>query len=221
MQVLIAEDDAVSRRLLELFLVRWGYQVVVARDGIEALQILSGENSPPVAILDWMMPGMDGIELCRRVRENPKMLSIHIILLTAKNGKADIVEGLEAGADDYISKPFDRDELRARIEVGVRMVELQRKLAERVTELTHALEQVKQLQGLLPICSYCKKIRDDNNYWQKVESYISRHSEAQFSHGICPDCYENLVKPQLDELTPSTQSDGEPSEKKLSEPEKC
>jgi phosphoserine phosphatase RsbU/P len=197
MEILIAEDDAVSRRLLELFLVRWGYDVLTAKDGLGAFKILSGENSPAVAILDWMMPGMDGIELCRKVRENQKMLSTHIILLTARNGKADIVKGLEAGADDYISKPFDRDELHARIQVGVRMVELRRKLAERVEELTHALDQVKQLQGLLPICSYCKKIRDDNNYWQKVESYISQHSEAQFSHGICPDCFNSIVKPEL------------------------
>jgi DNA-binding response OmpR family regulator len=202
MEILIAEDDAVSRRLLELCLIRWGYEVVIAKDGIEALQILSREDRPALAILDWMMPGMDGLELCRKVRENQEMQPVHIILLTARNGKADVLLGFEAGADDYISKPFDREELRARVQVGVRLVELQRKLAERVKELTHALEQVKQLQGLLPICSYCKKIRDDNNYWQKVESYIGQHSEAQFSHGICPDCFETVVKPELQKLVP-------------------
>jgi len=197
MKILIAEDDAVSRRLLELFLTRWGYDVIEVKDGLKALEILNRENPPAVAILDWMMPGMDGIEVCRRVRESQKMSPTHIILLTARNGKADIVQGLAAGADDYVSKPFDRDELHARIQVGLRMVELRRKLAERVDELTLALDQVKQLQGLLPICSYCKNVRDDNNYWQKVESYISQHSEAQFSHGICPDCYEKIVKPEL------------------------
>jgi DNA-binding response OmpR family regulator len=197
MKILIAEDDAVSRRLLELFLTRWGYDVIEVKDGLKALEILNRENPPAVAILDWMMPGMDGIEVCRRVRESQKMSPTHIILLTARNGKADIVQGLAAGADDYVSKPFDRDELHARIQVGIRMVELRRKLAERVDELTLALDQVKQLQGLLPICSYCKNVRDDNNYWQKVESYISQHSEAQFSHGICPDCYEKIVKPEL------------------------
>jgi phosphoserine phosphatase RsbU/P len=205
MEILIAEDDAVSRRLLELFLTRWGYDVIEAKDGLEALEILNRENRPAVAILDWMMPGMDGIELCRRVRENQKMSPTHIILLTARNGKADIVQGLAAGADDYVSKPFDRDELHARIQVGIRMVELRRKLAKRVDELTLANEQVKQLQGLLPICSYCKKIRDDQDHWQKVESYISKHSEAQFSHGICPDCFEKIVKPELMGLpTPET-----------------
>jgi DNA-binding response OmpR family regulator len=197
MEILIAEDDAVSRRLLELGLLRWGYEVIVAKDGIEALNVLSRENRPPLAILDWMMPGIDGIELCRKIRAKQDLIPTHIILLTARNGKADIVYGLEAGADDYIAKPFDRDELRARIQVGMRLVELQRKLAERVDDLTHALQQVKQLQGLLPICSYCKKIRGDNNYWQQVESYISTHSEAQFSHGICPECFETIVKPEM------------------------
>lgn len=200
MEILIAEDDAVSRRLLEICLLRWGYEVVTAKDGIEALEILSRENRPPLAILDWMMPGLDGVEVCRRVHQSHALLPSHIILLTARNGKADIVHGLDAGADDYISKPFDREELRARVQVGVRLVELQWKLAERVDDLTHALQQVKHLQGLLPICSYCKKIRGDNNYWQQVESYISQHSEAQFSHGICPDCFETVVRPELNRL---------------------
>ncbi|HLY59381.1 MAG TPA: response regulator [Terriglobia bacterium] len=202
MEVLIAEDDAVSRRLLEVSLVRWGYQVIEAKDGIEALQVLSRENCPPIAILDWMMPGMDGIELCRRVRADQKLFSVHIILLTAKNGRGDIVEGLGAGADDYISKPFDREELRARVQVGIRLVELQRKLAERVEELSRANQLVKQLHGLLPICSYCKQIRDGKDHWQRVETYISKHSEAEFTHSICPDCYENIVKPELMQLSP-------------------
>lgn len=197
MKILIAEDDAVSRRLLELFLIRWGYEVVTAQDGEEAFKILKEEGRPSVAILDWMMPGVDGLELCRRLRKNEATSGTHIILLTARNGKVDMVQGLEAGADDYISKPFDREEMRARVQVGVRLVELRQKLADRVHELTHALEQVKQLQGLLPICSYCSKIRNDNNYWQRVETYFSEHSEAKFSHGICPDCFENIVKPEL------------------------
>jgi sigma-B regulation protein RsbU (phosphoserine phosphatase) len=107
---------------------------------------------------------------------------------------------LEAGADDYLTKPFDPQELRARIKVGERILGLQTSLAERVTELEDALSRVKQLQGLLPICSYCKKIRDDQNYWEQVESYISKHTEAQFSHGICPDCYAQFVTPDIERL---------------------
>ena len=202
MEILLAEDDAVSRRILHSYLERWGYDVLVAEDGAKAYQALDREDRPALAILDWMMPGMDGLEVCRRVRQSRFTRPIHLILLTARNGKADIVEGLEAGADDYISKPFDREELRVRVRVGVRIVELQRRLAERVDELGEALSNINQLQGMLPICSYCKKIRDDQNYWQQVESYISKHSVAQFSHGVCPDCYQSIVEPELRRLDP-------------------
>jgi DNA-binding response OmpR family regulator len=200
MKVLIAEDDTVSRRLLEATLIRWGYEVVVASDGVEAWEALQSDGAPSLAILDWMMPGLDGLEVCRRIRKMPSSTPPYLILLTAKGGREDLVTGLEAGANDYVTKPFNREELRARVQVGVRMVELQQHLADRVRALEEALARVKQLQGLLPICSYCKKIRDDQNYWQQVESYIAEHSQAQFSHSICPDCYEKLVKPELDQL---------------------
>ncbi len=200
MKALIAEDEAVSRRMLEVTLRKWGYDVVVASDGAEAWRLLQGEDAPELAILDWMMPGMDGLELCREIRRRLQTLPTYIILLTARQSKDDIVQGLEGGADDYIAKPFDQEELRARVQGGVRVVELQRSLAARVGELEEALARVKHLQGLLPMCSYCKKIRDDQNYWQQVESYISGHSEAQFSHGICPNCYDKFVKPQLKKL---------------------
>jgi CheY-like chemotaxis protein len=198
MKILIAEDDRVSRRMLETTLQKWGHEVVVTSDGVEAWDILRQPNAPPLAILDWMMPGFDGIDVCRRSRQIELPVPIYIIMLTAKGRKEDIVTGLDAGADDYLTKPFDREELRARLQVGVRFTELQNKLAVHVNELESALAQVNRLQGILPICSYCKMIRDDRNYWQQVESYITEHSEAKFSHGICPDCYETTVKPELD-----------------------
>jgi sigma-B regulation protein RsbU (phosphoserine phosphatase) len=199
-KVLIAEDDIVSCRLLETTLTKWGYEVVVTCDGLQALAAIQGTDAPPLAILDWMMPGLDGIEVCRRARSMHSPTPPYLILLTAKGRREDVITGLEAGANDYVTKPFNREELRARIRVGMRLVELQHSLADRVHALEEALASVKQLQGLLPICSYCKKIRDDQNYWQQVENYISQHSEAQFSHSICPDCYEHLVKPELDQL---------------------
>lgn len=199
MKILIAEDDMVSRRVLEATLQKWGHEVVVTCDGVEAWAALQLEGAPSLAILDWMMPGMDGVELCRQARQRGGSLaSLYIILLTAKGSKEDIVSGLDAGADDYLTKPFNRDELRARVRVGTRVLELQSALTNRLQELEDALSQVNQLQGILPICSYCKSVRDDKNYWQQVESYISDHSEAQFSHSICPDCYETTVKPQLE-----------------------
>jgi sigma-B regulation protein RsbU (phosphoserine phosphatase) len=200
MKILIAEDDPVSRHLLEATLSKFGYSVVLAADGTQAWAVLQRQDSPSLAILDWMMPGIDGVEICRRVRNLPTATPPYLILLTAKNDKTDVVVGLEAGANDYLTKPFDRSELRARIQVGTQVLELQKALAGRVRELEGALSQVKQLQGLLPICSYCKKIRDEQNYWQRVETYLSEHTEMVFSHGICPDCYRTVIQPQLDEI---------------------
>jgi response regulator RpfG family c-di-GMP phosphodiesterase len=138
------------------------------------------------------MPEMDGVEVCREARQSVAHNSAYIILLTSRGSKEDIVIGLEAGADDYVTKPFDHAELRARVQVGSRVVQLQTALADRVRELEEAMSSVKTLQGLLPICCYCKKIRDDGNYWHRVESYIAGHANVRFSHGICPECNEKL-----------------------------
>jgi DNA-binding response OmpR family regulator len=200
MNVLIADDEPVSRRLLQVTLVKWGYDVVVANDGHAAWQTLQGDDPPLLAILDWIMPGLDGLELCRRVRQTPALRAIYLILLTSKDSRADIVEGLQAGANDYLTKPFDAAELQARLQVGERVVKLQIELAQRVAELEAALDQVKQLEGYLPICAYCKKIRDDENYWQQIEGYIEAHSEALFTHSVCPDCYRQYVEPELEIL---------------------
>jgi len=198
MRILIAEDDAVSRRVLEATLVKWGFEVTTTTNGTEAWQVLVAEGAPKLAILDWMMPEIDGLEICRRIRQRPGAGPLHIILLTARGRKEDVIAGLQAGADDYVTKPFDHEELRARVQVGVRLVELQSMLADRVVELEEAIARVRQLRGLLPICSYCKKVRDDKNYWQQVEQYVSTHADVKFSHGICPDCYREVVEPQLD-----------------------
>jgi sigma-B regulation protein RsbU (phosphoserine phosphatase) len=200
LRILVAEDDLVSRHALEGRLRKWGYEVAGFADGTSAWEALQAEDAPRLVILDWLMPGLDGIEICGKMRAEPHVRPAYIILLTARTGRENVIQGLDAGADDYVTKPFDFDELRARVQVGVRVVELQNALSERVRELEEALSRVKQLQGLLPICSYCKKIRDDRNYWQQVEGYISEHSEAQFSHGICPECFEKYVKPELESL---------------------
>jgi DNA-binding response OmpR family regulator len=140
MNILIAEDDAISRRLLEINLNRWGHSVVVCHDGAEAWEVLQAKNAPLLVILDWMMPNLDGLSLCRRLRELPHGQLIYIIILTAKTEKSDIVEGLSAGANDYVAKPFDPEELQARIRVGQRVIELQNRLieAERNRVLTQA-----------------------------------------------------------------------------------
>ncbi len=214
MKALIAEDDAVSRRVLEATLLKWGFEVVTTSGGAEAWAVISAEGAPKLAILDWMMPEIDGLEICRRARQRPNAQPLHIILLTARGRKEDVVAGLQAGADDYVTKPFDHEELRARVQVGVRIVELQATLADRVAELEDALARVRQLRGLLPICSYCKKIRDDQNYWQQVEQYVGAHSDVQFSHGICPDCYRKVVEPQLDQVLRDRGAGRDPDKKR-------
>lgn len=197
MKILIAEDDPISRVVLERTLTNWGHEVVVVCDGQSAWDILQRGDAPKLAILDWMMPLIDGLEVCRRVRALARSEPTYIIFLTAKHQKDDIASGLDSGANDYVTKPFDRRELRARLDVGERMTKLQRDLAERVHSLEAALEQIRQLQMLLPICSYCKNVRDDQNYWQKLDTYFAKHSDVQFSHGICPDCYRDVVVPEM------------------------
>lgn len=128
MKILIAEDELLSRRVLEASLAKWGYEVVVARDGTEAWTLFEQEDEPRLAVLDWMMPGLDGVEVCRRIRHREARPYVYIVLLTARSQKQDLLRALEAGADDYLTKPFDAEELRARLHVGRRIIELQDEL---------------------------------------------------------------------------------------------
>lgn len=194
MRVLIADDDAALRYGLQVQLERWGYEPVACDDGTAARAVLSGGAPPPLAILDWSMPGADGVTLCGEIRRSSALSTMYVILLTAHDAPDRIVEGLTGGADEYVVKPFDWDVLRARLKTGARIASLQQSLSQRVRELQDALAVVKQLSGLLPICSYCKKIRRDDNYWQQLETYLSEHSEAEFSHGVCPECFEVAKK---------------------------
>lgn len=200
MRLLLAEDDNVARTGMEALLSHWGYEVTSVSDGQAAYQLLRREDAPQIALLDWMMPHVDGVDVCRRVREQGSPQPLYLILVTGRGGEEDLITGLDAGADEYLTKPVSPQELRARLQAADRIIELQESLNGRVRELELTLARVKQLHGLLPICMYCKKIRDDRNYWQQVEAYVSAHSEAQFSHGICPDCYTRVIEPQLDEL---------------------
>lgn len=185
MRVLIADDDPVSSRVLAATLTRLGHEVEMAGDGHEAWE---RHLAVPASVLitDWMMPRVDGLELTRRIRALAHGRYTWIILLTAMRGRTSYLDGMEAGADDFVSKPINEHELHARLRV-----------AERVLGLHRA---VLQLEGLLPICSYCKRIRDEAERWAQVDDYVSRHTDAQFTHGICPDCYEHHLRPQLDQL---------------------
>jgi sigma-B regulation protein RsbU (phosphoserine phosphatase) len=201
MKILVAEDDAVTRRILEATLKGLGWDVVTASDGSAAWKLfetLKGDDAPELAVIDWMMPGLEGIEICRRLRATPGFELLYVILLTSRGDKEDLAAGLAAGANDYITKPFDPVELEARVSVGERMVKLQTSLAARVKELEEALAHVSRLQGLLPICSYCKKVRNETNYWEQVDSYLASHAGVKITHGICPQCLDTMMR-ELDQ----------------------
>jgi DNA-binding response OmpR family regulator len=210
--ILIAEDHPTTRGILEKILINIGYETVSVGNGREALELFK-ERFFPIIMADWMMPEMDGIELCRAIRENTTSGYVYVILLSAKDSKDDVITGLEAGADDFLTKPFSRAELIARLNSGKRIVELERSLrkanelsrqeieqrrrAEQAQEqliqkLRALLGKVKTLSGLLPICAYCKNIRNDKGYWSQIETYIEDHSEADFSHSVCPKCAKEL-----------------------------
>jgi phosphoserine phosphatase RsbU/P len=193
-RVLIADDDVVLRCSLRAHLERWSFQVTECADGHAAWAALNTDEPPMLALLDWNMPGVDGPTLCRDLRKAPALEAMYVILITGNQDQKDVVLGLESGADDYIKKPFDWNELRARLRIGSRIVSLQHALAARVVDLQQALSDVKRLGGLLPICAYCKRIRDDGDYWKQIETYLSEYSEARFSHGICPQCLEQHLQ---------------------------
>lgn len=191
-RILIAEDHYVSRHLLERNLANWGFEVSSAEDGEAALRILESDEPPAIAIIDWMMPKLDGLEVCRRVRAMKERPYLYLLLLTAKSQKEEVAAGLEAGADDYVIKPFDPDELRARLKVGQRVVHLERTLARKVNDLEQALADVRKLKKLIPICMYCKSVRDDQDYWHQIEEYIHTETGTDFTHGICPKCMARM-----------------------------
>ena len=137
-----------------------------------------------VVITDWMMPRADGLELTRRIRARVGQRYTWVVMLTALRGRQRMLDGLEAGADDFLSKPVDKRHLEVRLRMAERVLGLQ--------------SEVRRLEGLLPICTYCKRIRDSEERWCPVEEYVSRRSEAQFSHGVCPECYEHWLRPQLE-----------------------
>ncbi len=198
MKILIAEDDFTSRNVLSGVLKKLGHEMVEVCTGTAAWEAMRQPDAPRLAVIDWMMPGMDGPEVIRRIRSLATDQPPYLIMLTSKSEKADIIVGLEAGASDYLAKPFDSGELRARVEVGRRLIEMQAALAGKIEELRRAFDQIKTLRGIVPICAGCKKIRDDKGYWDMVEVYVSNHTEAQFSHCICPDCMKRLYPEFMD-----------------------
>jgi phosphoserine phosphatase RsbU/P len=183
MNVLLVEDDAVACSMLKALLEAEGHQVVTAVDGAAALGLWRVSHQR-VIVADWLMPEMDGLELCRAIRAERVRPYVYYILQTQRTGKGHFLEAMEAGVDDFITKPIDPEEFAARLRVAERILGLR--------------EELYTLEGLLSICSYCKKIRDEDGRWTPIEMHLESRSDAEFSHGICPDCYDKYMKPLVE-----------------------
>ena len=204
-KILVVDDIKKNIQVLGSILGKQGYAVSYATTGAKALEMTAAEEFDLI-LLDVMMPGMDGFEVCRRLKENQKTSKTPILFLTAKSELQDIVHGLRQGAMDYLTKPFNPEELIARVRTHMALREAQKTVELRNAELAEknnrlealleenrrALSEIKILRGILPICAHCKKVRDDEGYWTQLESYIRDHSEAEFTHGMCEDCANEL-----------------------------
>lgn len=193
MKVLAIEDQPVAAMQLAAALRSLGHEPECVRDGMAAWKELT-RHRYRVVVSDWRMPGVDGLDLCRMIRNSGGDYVYFILISAAGVSRETRQEALQAGVDDFLAKPIDPDELGMRLHV-----------AERILGFT---AQVKQLESFLPICGYCKKIRDDQNYWSQVEDYLNKRDGTRFSHGICPDCYTRVVVPQLDALLDEEETAG-------------
>jgi PleD family two-component response regulator len=191
--ILIVDDQPVSLKLLLTFLERRGFTMLVASSGEEAL-VLIEETRPDIILLDIMMPRLDGYETCRLLKANGATADIPVIFVTALTNLEDKIRGFEVGGVDYVTKPFQHDEVLARISTHLSLSRLRKELEGKNRQLQAALDEIRQLAGILPICAKCKKIRDDDGYWQQVEKFIQTHTGAEFSHGYCPDCYADELR---------------------------
>lgn len=185
--VLIVDDTPANLQVLGQILKGKGYEVIAALNGKDAITALRKRADIDLVLLDVMMPEMDGFETCRRIKERTESKNIPVIFLTARTETADIVEGFAAGGVDYVTKPFNSEELLARVRTHV--------------ELKKAREELMTLRGIIPICSSCHSIRDDSGYWERVDVYMAKHGDLSFSHGICPSCMQKLY-PEFAEDTP-------------------
>ena len=203
-RILVVDDMPEIARSSSHLLSKAGYTTATAANGVEALQVIRTFH-PDLVLSDREMPEMDGMELCRRIKSDPSLENIFFIVLSAVfTHSEELSDGLDMGADSYIARPIANRELLARVDAYVRILRLNRQLREKNAELEAALAKVKLLSGMLPICSGCKQIRDDKGYWSQVESYVQKHSEATFTHGLCPECSKKYFPGLDDEIEASS-----------------
>lgn len=200
MKLLIAEDDVLFRRLLKQTLAP-EYAIVMAQDGHEAWAALQRADAPRLAILDWVMPGLSGPDVCRKIRQCSALRSMYVIILTARNSAADVVSGLRAGADDYVTKPFYPEILQARVKVGERVITWQRELAAQVARLEDAVTWERHLRELLLFCPRCRELRVDQEYLHQFETCLTH--PPQPGGYASPGCCHKLLNPQFQLTTGS------------------
>jgi len=201
-KILVVDDDANVARGTAHLLNQVGYTTFMAQNGVEALKAVQTVH-PNLVLTDREMPEMNGVEMCRQIKGDPALSDMLVVLISGTYTQTEEqAAGLEAGADGYIARPIANRELVARVASFVRILRLNRAPREKNAELEAALAKVKLLSGLLPICAGCKKIRDDKGYWGQVESYVQQHSEATFTHSLCPDCTKTYF-PDMDEDGPT------------------
>lgn len=189
MKILIAEDEFTTRMMVQVCLENWGYRVESVTNGNDAWAALQKPDAPHIAILDWEMPELDGVEVCRRVKELDAINPPYILLLTSRDSKTDIVKGFDAGADDYMTKPFNDNELRARVRVAERLVRTQSSLSESVAELKEALNQVEMLENGVEACHECQKIFSPyDGEWQGLGDILENGVDPRFIANTCPGC---------------------------------
>jgi len=189
--ILIVDDTPENLKVLRSILMQQSYRVRVAINGQMAINSVA-ESLPDLILLDIRMPGIDGFEVCRRLKADALFQQIPVIFLSASDDLDDKIRAFSSGGVDYVTKPFQVEEVLARVTMHLKTRELQKALEEKNADLETALASIKTLSGLLPICAQCKKIRDDQGYWNRIEKYISEHTDVSFSHGLCPECMEHL-----------------------------
>ncbi|THB77470.1 MAG: DNA-binding response regulator [Desulfobulbaceae bacterium] len=188
MKILIAEDEYTTRLMVQVSLENWGYTVSSVADGKDAWEALQKADAPDIAILDWEMPEIDGVEVCKRVKDLKRDNPVYIILLTGRDSQNDILQGFDAGADDYMTKPFNDDELRARVRVAERLVTIQSSLSKSIEELKDALDLVDALQSTSYVCSTCNKIADEEGNWRTLKECAEDDYDFRFTQTTCDDC---------------------------------
>ena len=199
-KILVTDDDPINLALMTSVLQRAGYDVVATKTGEECLHGVQ-ECRPSLILLDVVLPDISGIEVLRQIKSSPNMKDVFVILMSGVDVSSEKqADGLNIGADGYITKPISNKELVARVQAMERIKaaedalrEKERELQESVSYLRAALSEIKVLKGLIPICSSCKKIRNDLGFWDHLESYLSEHTDAMFTHGLCPECYEKSL----------------------------